>query len=453
MKAYTSGNESSRLARNLGMGGGWYALYPPPRDFHAITDTVFTSAIRYSNGDPIPPQLALHIDVPAAYRSNFCHVGMAASDPGGLRAAASRERLVREIGLVGQLFDRDRDVVQVSLAPGLARWLGCAHVASLVECMDRHFHVNRLGGVDLAMTLDLADLATQSLRDWRAIGFNRLGINIAAIAGADANGVDMDVLPQLLDPVRGTGFGNLRIELPYGHADQSCKAFAEVVAAVIAAAPERIGLRHCPPRTAGVVDATSEHARHARMLLTGADALMRAGYVHIGVDVFARPDDPLAIAQRCGRLHRDALGFGVRGATHLVGFGVGAISQLGGCHAQNPLDQASWEASIDRGHRAASRGVLLSDQDHMIADILQDILCFGRIDVGRLERYHGIDFRAHFAETLARLQPLFEDGSLAWEDDTIQFDRVARLAAQSIASMFDHMVVRDTAPARLAPRS
>nr|MBP8271386.1 hypothetical protein [Sphaerotilus sp.] len=251
----------------------------------------------------------------------------------------------------------------------------------------------------------------------------------------------LDEVARLLGQTRDAGFANLRIELPYGLPGQSDAAFAALVAAVAAARPERVGLRHCPSQEPDVDALGPGYERHARMLLAGADALEAAGYLHVGVDVFALPDDPLLAAQRRGRLYRDALGFGAHGETHLVGFGVGAISQLGGCYAQNPLDQAGWEARIDQGHRAAERGVDLDDDDHLRAAILQHILCFGRIDVAQLENHHRIDFRDYFADALGRLRPLFEDGSLVWEQQVIRFDQVARLASQAIASQFDPLLV------------
>lgn len=91
----------------------------------------------------------------------------------------------------------------------------------------------------------------------------------------------------------------------------------------------------------------------------------------------------------------------------------------------------------------------LSDDDHLRAAILQHILCFGRIDVAQLENHHVIDFRSYFADALARLAPLFEDGSLAWEQQTIRFDRVARLASQAIASQFDPLLVSGAGHAAL----
>src|SRR5690606_23253402 len=147
-------NALDRLARNLELGGGRYALYPPPRAFRGFADARFVAAIHASNGDPIPAQLALHFDIPAAYRSSFCRADAPLRAQDRDRAEAYRDRLIREVGLVGSLFDRDRDVVQVSLAPGMTRWMSPPQVAELLESLGRHFHVKR-SGIDLAMTLDL----------------------------------------------------------------------------------------------------------------------------------------------------------------------------------------------------------------------------------------------------------------------------------------------------------
>ena len=330
---------------------------------------------------------------------------------------------------------RDRDVVGVSLAPGMTRWMSPAQVAELLESLGRHFHVHR-HGVDLAMTLDLDDPTAPPLRAWAELGFNRVSISLSAIAGSERPAAEV---ARHVERARNAGFANLRVEVPYGLPGQSAEAFEALLAAVLAAEPERVGLRHCPApeHDEQVAESPARLQAHARMLIAGADALEAAGYLHVGVDLFARPNDPLVVAQRRQRLHRDALGFGAHGATHLVGFGVGAISQLGGCHAQNPLDLATWEARIDQGKRAVQRGIDLCPDDDVRAELLQRILCYGRIDTRQLEHHHHIRFREYFADDLLRLAPLFEAGSLRWDADAIVLDRCARLASRSIASQFD----------------
>jgi oxygen-independent coproporphyrinogen-3 oxidase len=301
------------------------------------------------------------------------------------------------------------------------------------------------GGIDLAMTLDLDDPTAPAPREWATLGFNRVSISLAAIAGADLPASRMaGEVARRVECARNAGFANLRIEVPYALPAQSDVAFQSLVAAVTAAEPERVGLRQC--RAPEIDDGRAGQSALARMLLAGADALEAAGYLHVGVDLFARPNDPLVLAQRQRRIHRDALGFGAHGATHLVGFGVGAISQLGGCYAQNPLDQASWEARIDRGHRAVDRGVALQGDDLVRAELLQGMLCHGLIETARMEVHHQVDFEAYFADALLRLQPLFADGSLAWSGDAIVLDRLARLASRAIARQFDSHAASPASP-------
>lgn len=430
-----------RLARNLGRGGGRYALYPPPRAFRPFTDARFCAAIRDSNGDPIPALLALHFDIPASHRSSFCGAETAVRAVDASRAEAYADRLVREMALIGALLDRDRDVVQLSLAPGMTRWMAAPQVAELLASADRHFHLRRAGGIDLAMTIEPDRPARSPLREWAALGFNRLGLGIGSLLGSELTPEQcVDRLQATVDDVREAGFASLRIELPYGLPNQTLGDFATRLAAVVRAGPERVGLRNC----AALADPTSHGAGaspstslQAAMLLAAADLLEDAGYLHVGLDVFARPNDRLVSAQRRGGLYRDALGFGVHGTTDLIGFGVGAISQLGGCHAQNPLDLATWESRIDAGQRPVDHGLELDEDDRIRASVLQDILCQGRIGVRGLEARFGFDFREAFASELERLAPLFDEGSLAWDGADLRLDRVARLSARAVARAFD----------------
>lgn len=439
-----------RLAANLGRGGGRYALYPPPRAFRPFTDAEFVRAVKTSNGDPIPAQIALHFDIPALYRSGFCSADRPIRNQDRARSDAYRNRLVREIGLVGALFDRDRDVVQVSLAPGMARWMDASQVEELLESLDRHFHLRSAGGIDFAMTLDPEEPGTTPLRDWAGLGFNRVGIGLAGIADpGPAAARPSASIAKLVESVRDAGFSNLRVEVPYGLPGQSESGLDILLAGTIATEPERIGMRNCAvgmEGTAPNAGAGANEILQARMLLHASERLEDAGYIHVGLDVFARAKDPLVAAQRRGTLNRDALGFGVHGGVDLIGFGVGAISQMGGCHAQNPLELAAWEARLDRGQRAVDHGIQLDDDDRIRAAILQEILCQGRIAIPGIEQRRGLDFREYFAEELQRLAPLFEEGSLAWDGDTIVLDRIARLSARAVASCFDRWSWAQSSP-------
>ncbi|WP_147455497.1 hypothetical protein [Solilutibacter pythonis] len=434
----TADKAVSRLSRILTLGGGRRALYPPPRDFGELNDAQFKAAIHTSNGDPIPARLALHFDVPARYRGSFCHPPPAIGEEDANPAALYRDRLIRELGLVASLFDRDRDVVRVNLAPGMTRWMTPAQVEELLDSLFHQLHLHRRGDLDLAMTLDGETRAVR-VNEWAALGFNRIGIGLGALA-SHANAAHLrEAVARQLDTARQAGFANIRMEVPYAMPGQDDATFAALLDAVIAARPERVVLRYCgePKNRNSEKESDARHRQHARLLCAAADRLGEAGYHHVGGELFALEDDPLLRAQRSGHIHRDVLGFGAHGTTHLVGFGVGAISQLGRCYAQNPEDPADWERRIDSASRAVARGLVLNEEDQLRARIFQQIMCHGYIDADRLEHWYHIEFRRYFDGELTRLAPLFVDGSLAWAGNRIVLDPIARLASSAIASLFD----------------
>lgn len=429
------------LASLLERSAGRFALYPPPREFRLFGDAEFVEAVRLSNGDPIPARLSLHFDLPPAYRARFCGEPAPRGADDSARASAYLERLIREIGLIGALFDRDRDVVQVSLAPGMARWFEPAQVAELLDCLGRHFHIPPRHATDVAMTIEPGHADRRTLAAWADAGFNRVGYGVGSRYGglvATDTGLASE-LQAVVEHSRDAGFSNVRLELPYGVPGQEVAAFVAMVEAAVRACPDRIGLRDSaqPGEQSTPGPGHPDALQRARMLLAAADLLEAAGYLHVGLDVFAHATDALVHAQRHQQLHRDAMGYGPHGDTDLVGFGVGAISQIGGCHACNHLQLRDWEASIDRGAHAVHQGLQLDDDDRVRADVLQDLLCQGRIDVPGLEERHGIDFRIYFAEPLDALAPLFDAELLGWRDGGILLGRIARLAARAVAAAFD----------------
>lgn len=446
MRSNTPRHAPSILARHLDRAGGRYALYPPPRAFRPdFDDTRFIEAVRLSNGDPIPRPLSLHFEIPPAYKSCFCLECGSGLPRDRVRSASYVQRLVREITLVGGLFDRDRDVVQVSLAPGTTRLLDTAQIEELLDSLSRHFHVPAGGGRDFALTVE-PGTRREELRELNLLGFNRIGFGIGLGGGGNRTGrgpsdVDAhDTVAELVCACRDAGFSNVRVDLPYGAANQDQEAFLAILDSVLRAAPDRIGLRDCAhvSETSPMYrDRPSDATARATMLLAAVEAVAAEGYLHVGMDVFARAHDSLVLAQRRGQLHRDALGFGIHGETDLVGFGVGAISQIGGCHAQATLHLRDWEALIDAGRRAVAHGSVLSAEDEVRWDVIRQVLCAGRVCVAAIEERHRIRFEDYFKRELRRMEPLFQDGLMAWEQGDIVLDRLGRLAARVIAGGFD----------------
>lgn len=433
------------LARLIDLPAGRYACYPGMAEFSpAFGDREFLQAVATSNGDPIPRRLSLHVaaPAPAAPCASADAVATAAPAIDAARSGPYLDRLVRELALVGDLFDRDRDVVQVSLDPGLAGILHHEQVAELFDSASRHFHVLAAGGRDVAMALDPAQVEPATLAAYAALGVNRASIALPPAAGAAAPSPSPSPRA-IVEACREAGLGLVRLDLVYGAPGQREEDVADALAAVVAARPDRIGLRDAarlpesfqPPLGAGA-DRPDPLLR-ARQLLEGDRRLREAGYRHLGMDLYVREDDPLLAAQARGQLHRDALGYGAHGETDLVGFGVGAISQVGPAYVQSATHLRRWEASVDAGRRAHQRGLVLGEDDVARGELIQALLCEGRLAIRPFEERHLLDFPVYFQADLARLAPLAEAGLVEASADALVLTSAGRLLSRIVAGCFD----------------
>jgi len=155
------------------------------------------------------------------------------------------------------------------------------------------------------------------------------------------------------------------------------------------------------------------------------------------MDHFALPDDPLARAQADGTLQRNFMGYTTHADCDLVGLGVSAISHIGDSFSQNARDLPGWELALDAGRLPLWRGRHLDFDDVVRADVIQQLMCLGRIDIAAIERRHQIEFDAYFADELQRLTPLGTEGLVVVDDRSIAATCRGRLLLRIIAMCFD----------------
>jgi oxygen-independent coproporphyrinogen-3 oxidase len=173
------------------------------------------------------------------------------------------------------------------------------------------------------------------------------------------------------------------------------------------------------------------------LLSTAIEKLTAAGYIYIGMDHFALPEDDLAHAYANGTLQRNFMGYTTHGDCDLLGLGVSAISHIGDSFSQNARDLQTWEAAVDEGRLPVWRGRHLDQDDQVRGEVIQQIMCRRSIDIASIERRHDIDFNRYFADALARLQPLAEDGLVLLERMRVSVSSRGRLLLRIIAMCFD----------------
>jgi oxygen-independent coproporphyrinogen-3 oxidase len=173
------------------------------------------------------------------------------------------------------------------------------------------------------------------------------------------------------------------------------------------------------------------------MLALCIERLTGAGYVYIGMDHFAKPDDELAIAQRSGQLHRNFQGYSTHAETDMVSCGVSAISSVAGAYAQNEKSLERYYAALDRGELPVARGFSLSGDDRLRRSVIQRLMCDFALDVPAFEREHGVVFADYFAPEMAKLREFEADGLLALGERAVAVSRKGRLLIRNLAMVFD----------------
>ena len=167
------------------------------------------------------------------------------------------------------------------------------------------------------------------------------------------------------------------------------------------------------------------------------DRLAECGYVYIGMDHFALPEDDLVVARGDGTLQRNFQGYSTHGGCDLVGLGVSSISSIGNVYAQNAVTTMEYETLIEDGHLPIKKGVAVDDDDLLRADVIQALMCYDRLDFDAFDAGHGIDFRDYFESEIERMKPLASDDLIELEPDGINITAKGRLLLRSIAMVFD----------------
>ena len=450
------------LLRRYDRPGPRYTSYPTAPQFSTgFGETQLREAAVASNGDPIPRRLSLYVHVPFCMSPCF-YCGCNRIITRNLAAGETYlTRLYREIDLMAALFDRDREVIQLHFGGGTPNFLTPGQLGEMVDTLRRQFHFSQSPDLDLSIELDPRYLTPADVAELAKIGFNRASLGVQDFDPAVQEAVNrIQSVEETLAIIRAchdSGMRSVNVDLIYGLPKQNLAGFSNTLDIVVAARPDRLAVysyAHLPEMFKGQrqIDAADLPSTEDKLALLqlAIEKLTGAGYIYIGMDHFALPDDDLAQAQARGGLHRNFMGYTTHADSDLIGLGVSAISHIGESFAQNPRDLPSWQAAIDNGHLPVFRGMQLSEDDQLRADLIQQLMCQGEIPIGALERRYGIDFDSYFAPALLRMQPLVDDGLVRREPGRIAASAQGRLFLRNIAMCFDRYL--DQPATIVAPR-
>ncbi|WP_413674831.1 oxygen-independent coproporphyrinogen III oxidase [Massilia cellulosiltytica] len=356
--------------------------------------------------------------------------------------------LLREIDMQAALFADGAVVEQLHFGGGTPTYLSDAQMGDLLGHLRSRYTFASDDAGEFSIEIDPRTVDAARIRTLRRQGFNRLSLGVQDF-DEDVQRAVNRIQPEALTraaiaAAREAGFRSISIDLIYGLPLQNVTTMAATLDKVVAAAPDRISVynyAHMPQlfksqkliRDEDLPDGATKLA----MLGLCIERLGAAGYVYIGMDHFARPDDELARAQRDGTLHRNFQGYSTHADIDMVACGVSAISAVNGTYAQNEKSLDPYYARIDRGELPVARGLALSGDDLLRREVIQKLMCDFALDLRDLAARWDVDVAERFAPELARLADLARDGLLAVTPDRIDVTPKGRLLVRNICMVFD----------------
>lgn len=445
----------AELIRRYDVFGPRYTSYPTAGQFSRAVDAAdYRGAIEDSNGDPVPCALSLYIHLPfCASACYYCACNRVITHRPDI-VAAYLERLHREIALQGSCFDRDRPVRQLHLGGGTPTHLTDEQLAELYAALRRAFRFASDEPAEFSIEVDPRTADAARLARLAALGFNRISFgfqDLDPVVQEAVNRVqDAGHCLSLIAAAHAAGFRSVSVDLIYGLPFQSEAGFQNTLRQVADARPERVavyGYAHLPGqfrmqrliREQDLPDA----ALRSRLLSLAVHELCAAGYLYIGMDHFALPQDDLVAARAAGSLQRNFQGYSTLAGLDLVGLGMSAIGRVNGTYAQNGKMLNTYYAAIDAGQLPVCRVHRMSTDDKLRADVIGRLMCYDHLSYADIEAAHGIRFARYFAAELQRLAALEADELVRVHADRIELLPRGRFLRRIIAMSFDAYLQRE----------
>jgi oxygen-independent coproporphyrinogen-3 oxidase len=426
--------------------GPRYTSYPTAVEFHdGVGPAEYAARLDAADalGDA-PVSAYLHLPF-CEHRCLFCGCHVIIS-PHKEKTSHYVELLEREIELVAERLPRRRRVSQVHLGGGTPTYQSPAELDRLMAFFLERFE--RTPDAELAVEVDPRVTSVEHLDALARHGFNRVSFGVQDFTPDVQAAVEriqsVAETQALVEHARKLGFRGINVDLIYGLPKQTEEGFARSVDTVIELGADRAAVYAFAfvPWIRGHMTKLAEadfpgRDEKFRLFALARERFLAAGYEPIGMDHFAQPDDELSVAKREGRLRRNFQGYAVVPGDDVVGFGISAIGDVRGAYVQNEKKLSRYAEDVLAGKLPVERGVVRTADDELRRDVIHGLMCNLVIDVPTIERGHGVDFRATFAEDLERLAPYAAEGMVTIADDAIRATPLGALFLRNLAMCFD----------------
>jgi len=453
---------SPELLRRFDVPGPRYTSYPTADRFvEAFGQDDYTLALEQRRLGSMTKALPLSLYVHIPFCESLCYYCACNKiiTKHHDRAEVYLRYLSREIDLHTAHCGTGQVVSQLHLGGGTPTFLSDEGLRELMGMLKRSFSL--APGGEYSIEVDPRTVNADRLAVLAELGFNRLSFGVQDFDPEVQKAVHRiqpaEQVFSLVESARSLGFESINVDLIYGLPRQTPESFDRTLAQVTQLRPDRIALyayAHLPerfkPQRRIVSAELPAAAGKVSMLSRSLDAFMDAGYVYVGMDHFALPEDALAVAKRQGRLHRNFQGYSTQPDCDLIGLGVSAIGRVGATYSQNAKTLDEYYDFLNQGRLPVVRGLALTRDDLVRRAVIMALMCQGELLFEPMEQAWLIDFRHYFSAELAQLETMAEQGLVVVRPDGVEVTAMGWFFVRGIAMVFDRYLQADRNRARFS---
>jgi len=450
------------LLTRFDVSGPRYTSYPTADRFvDAFGEDEYVLALQQRRQSAVGKALPLSIYVHIPFCESLCYYCACNKiiTKHHDRADVYLRYLSREIDLHTAHCGVGQTVSQIHFGGGTPTFLSDDGLRELMGMLRSNFTL--VPGGEYSIEVDPRTVDASRLALLHELGFNRLSFGVQDFDPEVQKAVHRiqpaEQVFALVESARSIGFDSINVDLIYGLPKQTPDSFDRTLAQVAQLRPDRIALyayAHLPDRFkpqrriiwADLPMASSKVAMLSRSL----EAFSSAGYVYVGMDHFALPEDALAIAKRQGRLHRNFQGYSTQPDCDLIGLGVSAIGRVGATYSQNAKTLDDYYDRLNQGRLPVVRGLALTRDDLVRRAVIMALMCQGELLFEPLETSWLIDFRKYFAPELEQLQEMEQQGLVKLSAEGIEVTAMGWYFVRGIAMVFDKYLQADKNRARFS---
>lgn len=442
------------LINRYDKSGPRYTSYPTALELHeGFTELDYRQQIALSNQRGGPLSLYFHIP----FCDTVCYYCACNKIITNNREHAEPylANLYKETELQGSLFDNQRIVNQLHWGGGTPTFLDYQQMSRLMAVTRQHFNLKEDDSGEYSIEIDPRATNDQTIKQLRQLGFNRISLGVQDFDPEVQQAVNRIQSEEqtfaVLQTAREEGFRSTSIDLIYGLPLQTVESFAVTLDKILSVSPDRFSIfnyAHLPARFKTQRQINEADMPSAEVKLDILQMIMRRlqseGYIYIGMDHFAKPDDELAIAQRENKLYRNFQGYSTHSDCDLIGLGITSIGRVADSYVQNVKDLVNYDAAIQQGKLPIFKGLILNEDDKLRRAVITQLICHFSLPFANIERQFSIQFKDYFSRELETLRLMQEDGLLTLNDQGINVLTAGRLLIRNICMVFDHYLSTNT---------